>query len=54
MSHTDRPQHERLLDYDLPPLPVPTDILVYTEKELEGIVARGDLFSRDMQGVVWL
>ena len=38
----------------VPLLPVPKDILVYTEEEFGEILARGDLFSRDMQGVVWL
>jgi hypothetical protein len=46
---------ERRLDYDDPDeVPVPVDFLVYTEDEFARILARGDLFARDMQNVVWL
>jgi len=46
---------ERAGDFDLPDeVPVPVDFLVYTEDEFARILARGDLFARDMQNVVWL
>lgn len=35
-------------------VPVDVDLFVYTEDEFARILARGDLFSRDMQNVVWL
>jgi len=46
---------ERPLDFDHPSeVPVDVDLFVYTEDEFARILARGDLFSRDMQNVVWL
>ena len=46
---------ERAGDFEMPDeVPVPVDFLVYTEDEFARILARGDLFSRDMQNVVWL
>jgi hypothetical protein len=56
VTHSDRGRwYERSLDFDYPDeVPVPVDFLVYTEDEFVRILARGDLFSRDMQNVVWL
>jgi len=47
--------YERPLDFDDPDdVPVDVDLFIYTEDEFARILARGDLFSRDMQNVVWL
>ena len=56
VTHSSR-EHwwERAGDFEMPDeVPVPVDFLVYTEEEFARILARGDLFSRDMQNVVWL
>lgn len=51
---TTLPATHRLLNYDLAPLPVPADVLVYTEAELGAIRARGDRFAGELQNVIWL
>jgi uncharacterized protein len=56
VTHSARERwYERPLDFDHPSeVPVDMDLFVYTEEEFATILARGDLFSRDMQNVVWL
>jgi predicted nucleotidyltransferase len=46
---------ERGRDWDLTDLPVPAEILVYTEAEWREVVARGDRFAKVMSTeVVWI
>jgi hypothetical protein len=55
VAESDRPFGERPLDWDLTPLPVPADLLVYTPAEWEEVVHRGDRFAQTMSTeVVWL
>lgn len=56
VTHSDREHwYERPLDFEDPDeVPVPVDLFVYTEDEFAHILARGDLFARDMENVVWL
>lgn len=50
-----RPFVARGRDWDLTGLPVPAEILVYTEPEWAAVVARGDRFATVMStGVVWV
>lgn len=50
-----RPFSERALDWDLTVLPVPAEILIYTESEWAAVIARGDRFARVMSTeVVWV
>lgn len=50
-----RPFLERGRDWDLTSLPVPAEILVYTEAEWQDVVARGDRFARVLSTqVVWI
>ena len=52
---SDRPFHERGRDWDATGLPVPAEILVYTDAEWGVVVARGDRFARVMATeVVWV
>ena len=51
----DRSFHERGRDWDLTDLPVPAEILVYTESEWRIVVNRGDRFAGVMSTeVVWM
>ena len=51
----ERPFFERGRDWDLAGLPVPAEILVYTRREWDDTVARGDRFAGVMSGeVVWI
>jgi predicted nucleotidyltransferase len=56
VTHSSRERwYERPLDFDPPrEVPVDVDLFVYSEEEFAKILARGDLFSRDMQSVIWL
>lgn len=49
-----RPMIERPLDWDTTPLPVPADLLVYTEEEFAQIAGERSLRGDDMRGVRWL
>ncbi len=50
-----RPFTERGRDWDVTALPVPAEILVYTQAEWEAVLARGDRFARVMATeVVWV
>jgi len=57
VTHASREHwYQRPLDFDSPgdEVPVDVDLFVYTEDEFARILARGDLFARDLQNVVWL
>jgi uncharacterized protein len=55
VSHDSEPFERRLLDWNLNDLPVPADILVYTEEEWERLVREGGRFAQMlMREAVWL
>ncbi len=48
------PFERRILNWDLNPLPVPAEILVYTSKEWTELQNKGDKFSRMLNSeVIW-
>ena len=49
------PFERRALDWDLSPLPVPAEILIYTQLEWENLMETGGRFARVLQQeAVWL
>jgi len=55
VADAERPFLERGRDWDASRLPVPADVLVYTEAEFETVVARGDRFAKVLSlEVVWV
>ena len=46
VSDATEPFHERAAKFDLPKLPVPVDLLVYTSAELKAFVQEGRRFGR--------
>ncbi|HVT46125.1 MAG TPA: nucleotidyltransferase domain-containing protein [Thermoanaerobaculia bacterium] len=54
VAESARPFAERGRAYDLGAMPVPVDLFVYTEKELEQFLGREDQFGRGLQNTVWL
>jgi len=50
-----QPFWQRALDWDTTSLPVPADLLVYTQEEWQALVTQGGRFSRTVeQEVVWV
>jgi len=55
LAESDAPFERRPLDWDLSPLPVPAQILVYTEAEWSALMSAGTRFSRMMRSeTVWI
>ena len=55
VSQTVEPFERRSLDWDLNPLPVPAEILIYTSSEWERLQKRGGKFARMLEiQVVWI
>lgn len=55
VADAERPFIERGRDWDASRLPVPADVLVYTEAEFETVVARGDRFAEVLSTeVIWV
>lgn len=55
VERSDDPFESRAAGWDLTPLPVPVDILVYTKAEWEELLGRDDRFSRMLsEDAVWL
>ena len=55
MSHTNRPFNERGLEWDLSALPVPAEILIYTENEWRRLQVEGRRSARTLaKEMVWL
>lgn len=55
VGKTTEPFERRSLAWDLSVLPVPVDLLVYTEEEWERLVAEEGFFARRLQQeVVWI
>lgn len=55
VSNASTPFHQRGLEWDLVDLPVPSEILVYTEAEWRRLQAEGRRFARTLvQEMVWL
>jgi predicted nucleotidyltransferase len=52
---TDEPFERRAIAWDLTPLPVPAEIIVYTEAEWTTIQAEGSAFARTLaRDTVWI
>lgn len=54
VTASSKPWIERASDYDLGAMPVPVDLLVYTEEELETLVSQGGEFGRAVGSTVWI
>jgi uncharacterized protein len=55
VSHSSEPFNRRALGWDLLPLPVPAELLVYTVEEWKELRAADSLFVRRLdQELVWL
>ena len=55
VSHTNTPFHRRGLEWDLAELPVPAEILVYTEDEWHRLQVEGTRVARTLgRETVWL
>lgn len=55
VSASDSPFARRSLTWDLSGLPVPADLLVYTDTEWRGLIDQGSRFARMLQSdVVWV
>jgi predicted nucleotidyltransferase len=56
VSDSERPFHERALDWDATRLPVPADVLVYTTAEWDAMMASADVgFARRLRDeTVWV
>ncbi|WP_297527227.1 nucleotidyltransferase domain-containing protein [Thiohalobacter sp.] len=55
VAESDRPFAERARDWDLTSLPVPAELLVYTEDEWQRLMAQGGRFADTMASEgVWL
>jgi hypothetical protein len=55
VRHSALPFARRAIDWDLAPLPVPADLLVYTESEWLTLMASGGRFGRTLaREIVWI
>jgi predicted nucleotidyltransferase len=55
VSESDVPFERRSIEWDLSTLPIPADILIYTEQEWRERVAGGGRFARTIEKeVVWI
>ena len=55
VSRASRPFAERALEFDLSELPVPAEVIVYTEDEWERLLAEPRRFARDVDAqAVWV
>lgn len=55
LAQSDRPPWERLLDLDTRAVPVPVDLIVYTEAELDALSRAGGRFARVLaEEALWL
>jgi predicted nucleotidyltransferase len=55
VARANRPFLERARDWDLTDLPVPAEILIYTQPEWLAVLERGDRFAQVMRHeVIWV
>jgi uncharacterized protein len=54
LDRADRPPIERPLEFDLSPLPVATDLLVFTADEWDARITAKDRFAEEMRRVIWI
>ena len=55
VSHSRGPFESRALSWDLTGLPVPSELLVYTQEEWQRLQARGGRFARTLRDeTVWI
>lgn len=54
VERSEQPFERRSLEWDTTPLPVPTDLLVYTKEEWEALAREGRFYRTLMREVVWV
>ena len=55
VAESDIPFERRSLDWDLSALPVPAEILIYTEQEWRNLIASGGRFARMIENeTIWI
>jgi hypothetical protein len=55
VKQSDLPFERRAVDWDASSLPVPTDLLVYTQPEWQALLGEGNAFARRVeQEAVWI
>lgn len=55
VERSTRPFEQRAIEFDTTKLPVPVDLLVYTQPELHGLIGSSTRFSRVLQNeAVWV
>jgi len=55
VKNSDQPFWNRALQWDVLELPVPVDLLVYTQEEWQNLVEQGDRFSQvPTNEVIWI
>ena len=54
VKKSDEPFHVRSMHYDTSDLPVPSDILVYTEEEWNGLDPNSKFFKTISKEIVWV
>lgn len=55
VEHCEQPYWRRAVGWDFTVLPVPADVLLYTQEEWQGLVARGGRFYQTVeQEAVWV
>ncbi|MCZ6678750.1 MAG: nucleotidyltransferase domain-containing protein [Candidatus Poribacteria bacterium] len=54
IKHTDLPFHRRNISWDVSELPVPVDMLVYTQAEWEALGKQGRFYSTVMREAIWV
>ena len=54
VERSDQPFEQRAAAWDVTPLPVPADVLVYTTKEWNALSQQGRFYHTLMQHAVWV
>lgn len=54
VKDSQHPFMRRASEWDITELPVPADVLVYTEEEWQGLLRQGQFSKRIMQEIVWV
>lgn len=54
VSASEHHMHDRASQFDFTTLPVPADVLVYTEKEYDDLIGGGSRFGRELARAAWI
>ncbi len=54
VRRSDLPFERRAVDWDTSPLPVPTDLLIYTQEEWEALDRGGRFYQTLLQETIWV